>query len=82
MIKATNVKSPRRRIFGCLLTVKLRGRAEAPANGAEGAQSLSARGADPEALHGPLQRLLEVAPIEATVRAHFSRRKPKPPDAV
>jgi hypothetical protein len=41
------------------LTVKLRGRTEAPANGAEGAQSLSARGAKPQAHHGPLQRLLE-----------------------
>jgi hypothetical protein len=40
------------------LTVKLRGRIEAPAHGAEGAQSLSARGANPEAHHGPLQRLL------------------------
>jgi hypothetical protein len=39
--------------------VKLRGRPEAP-HGAEGAQFLSARGADPEAHHGPLQRLLEV----------------------
>jgi len=42
------------------LTVKLRGRTGAPAIGAEGAQSLSARGDNPEALHGPLQRLLEV----------------------
>jgi hypothetical protein len=42
------------------LTVKLRGRPEAAAHGAEGAQSLSARGANPEARHGPLQRLLEV----------------------
>jgi len=41
-----------------LPTVKLRGRARAPASGAEGAQSLSARGANPEALHGPLKRLL------------------------
>src|SRR5579871_4104704 len=42
-----------------LLTVKLRGRAEAPAIGAEGAQFLSARGDNPEAPHGPLQRLLD-----------------------
>ena len=42
-----------------LLTVKLRGRTEAPALGAEGAQFLSARGAKPEAHHGPLQRLLD-----------------------
>jgi len=40
------------------LTVKLRGRAEAPALGAEGAQFPSARGAKPQAHHGPLQRLL------------------------
>ena len=39
------------------LTVKLRGRAEAP-DGAEGAQFLSAQGAKPQAHHGPLQRLL------------------------
>ena len=42
----------------CHLTVKLRGRAEAR-DGAEGAQSLSARGAKPQAHHGPLQQLLE-----------------------
>jgi len=43
------------------LTVKLRGRTEAP-DGAEGAQFLSARGAKcakPEAPHGALQRLLD-----------------------
>jgi len=39
------------------LTVKLRGRTEAP-HGAEGAQFLGARGAKPIADHGPLQRLL------------------------
>ena len=58
------------------LTVKLRGRAEAPTLGAEGAQFLSARGDNPEAHHGPLQRLLEDAPIEATVRARSFGRKP------
>ena len=47
------------RSFQSALTVKLRGRAEAPAIGAEGAQFLSARGDNPEAHHGPLQRLLE-----------------------
>jgi hypothetical protein len=46
-----------------LLTVKLRGRTEAPALGAEGAQSLRARGAKPQAPHGPLQRLLDGAPV-------------------
>jgi hypothetical protein len=39
------------------LTVKLRGRTEAP-DGAEGAQCVSARGANAQAHHGPLQRLL------------------------
>jgi hypothetical protein len=53
--------------------VKLRGRPEAP-HGTEGAQSLGARGAKPEAPHGPLQRLLEDAFIEATVRARRNRR--------
>jgi hypothetical protein len=42
----------------CALTVKLRGRAEAP-HGAEGAQFLSARGAKQTTHHGPLQRLLD-----------------------
>jgi len=41
----------------CGLTVKLRGRAPT-AESAEVAQSLSARGAKPQARHGPLQRLL------------------------
>ena len=63
---------------GCRLTVKLRGRAEAPAIGAEGAQFPSARGGNTEAPHGPLQRLLEDALIEATVRAPNWARKPKP----
>jgi len=40
------------------LTVKLRGRTATP-DGAEGAQFPSARGAKPQAHHGPLQRLLE-----------------------
>ena len=39
------------------LTVKLRGRTEAP-DGAEGAHCLSARGAKQTTHHGPLQRLL------------------------
>ena len=41
--------------------MKLRGRTEAPAHGAEGAPFPSARGANQEALHGPLQRLLDAA---------------------
>ena len=45
------------------LTVKLRGRTEAPAHGAEGAQFLSARGAKPAAPHGPQQRLLGGSPL-------------------
>jgi len=59
-------------LIDVLLTVKLRGRIEAPANGAEGAQSLSARGAIPEAPHGPLQRLLDRCRLLATYKA---RRK-------
>jgi hypothetical protein len=59
------------------LTVKLRGRTEAPALGAEGAQSLSARGANPQARHGPLQRLLEVTVLGGTVHVRPSGRKPK-----
>jgi hypothetical protein len=46
------------RHYAVRLTVKLRGRPEAPGRGAEGAQFLSARGAHQEAFHGPLQRLL------------------------
>jgi hypothetical protein len=52
----------------CCLTVKLRGRTEAP-DGAEGAQFLSARGAQPRAHHGPLQRLLDGALMRPTVVA-------------
>ena len=51
--------------------MKLRGRTEAPAHGAEGAQSLSARGAKQEAPHGPLQRLLEVQPALVNGRAFW-----------
>jgi len=43
----------------CPLTVKLRGRTEAPALAAEGAEFPNARGANQEAHHGPLQRLLD-----------------------
>src|SRR5580658_1670966 len=49
------------------LTVKLRGRTEAP-HGAEGAQFLGARGAKPQARHGPLQRLLDVTAQEPLLR--------------
>ena len=38
--------------------------------------SSRARGARPQTRHGPLQRLLEFAPIEATVRARIPQRKP------
>ena len=44
----------------CGLTVKLRGRTTT-AESAEGAQFLSARGAKPQAHHGPLERLLDIA---------------------
>src|SRR5580658_6872291 len=55
------------------LTVKLRGRVEAPAIGAEGAQFLSARGAKPEAHHGPLQRLLGIVHPPSSGRINASR---------
>jgi len=55
------------------LTVKLRGRTEAP-HGTEGAQSLSARGAKPQAHHGPLQRLLE-AVTTTVVQAVISQNE-------
>jgi hypothetical protein len=48
---------------GRRLTVKLRGRAEALALGAEGAKFLSARGAKQTTHHGPLQRLLDGQPL-------------------
>jgi hypothetical protein len=50
--------------------VKLRGRPEAPALGAEGANSLGARGAKPQAHHGPLQRLLGAF---LTLDSHFDK---------
>ena len=57
--------------------MKLRGRAEEP-DAAEGAQSLSARGAKQEAHHGPLQRLLDgtcAIPQKIAQALHeFSRR--------
>ena len=42
--------------------MKLRARAEAP-EGAEGAQFLGAPGVNPQAHHGPLQRLLAGSPL-------------------
>jgi hypothetical protein len=44
--------------------------------------SLSARGAPTEDFHGPLQRLLEDASNQPTVRAPLLGRKPEAPDAV
>ena len=58
LYSADRCSSLRNEILLRPLTVKLRGRAEAP-DDAEGAQFLSARGAKPQAHHGPLQRLLE-----------------------
>src|SRR5205807_8008027 len=60
------------------LTVKLNGRAEAPDGRRGRTLSSSARGAQPPALHGPFQRLLEDALIQPTVRARFPQRKPCP----
>jgi hypothetical protein len=54
--------SPRR------LTVKLSGRTESP-DRAEGAQFLGARGAKPQAHHGPLQRLLDASHCSADLNS-------------
>jgi hypothetical protein len=43
----------------CRLTVKLRGRPEAPIKCRGRTLSSRARGADTQAVHGPLQRLLD-----------------------
>src|SRR5262249_6522703 len=51
------------------LTVKLRGRPEAPDQASPAHTVFSAGGADTRPVHGPLQRLLELASIAATVRA-------------
>jgi hypothetical protein len=59
------------------LTVKLRGRPEAP-DGAAGAQFLSARGAYPQAHHGPLQRLLEGLPSSCILRPPEDLSEPLP----
>ena len=59
-----------------LLTVKLRGRAEASAWRRGRTLSSSARG-DTTEHHGPLQRLLEVTVLGGTVRVRPSWRKPK-----
>src|SRR5215475_88811 len=45
----------------CALTVKLRGRPEAPDQAPRAHTVFSARGADIQTVHGPLQRLLAVA---------------------
>src|SRR5215469_12352054 len=45
----------------CRLTVKLRGRPEAPDQAPRAHNLFRARGADTQAVHGPLQRLLGVA---------------------
>src|SRR5579862_1822919 len=59
----------------CGLTVKLRGRTEAPALGAEGAQALRAQGDNPEAPHGPLQRLLGGVHSRREIASHSSREQ-------
>jgi len=63
--------------FRSRLTVKLRGRAPRPARRRGRTISSSARGAQPQAPHGPLQRLLEDAFIEGAVRARTPEPKPK-----
>jgi hypothetical protein len=63
----------------CRLTVKLRGRTEAPGHGAEGGQFLSARGAKPQAPHGPLQRLLgaltRIAALQQPTRTRLGKQE-------
>jgi hypothetical protein len=47
------------------------GALHAAGQGAEGAQSPSARGANPEAHHGPLQRLLDRVLTKARLIGHY-----------
>ena len=55
------------------LTVELTGRPEEPNQATPAHTVFGAGGADIEAVHGPVQRLLEPAFIEATVRARQMR---------
>src|SRR6266853_4820977 len=59
------------------LTAKLRGRTTTPDERRGRTLPPGARGAKPQAPHGPLQRLLEDAFIEAAVRARTPEPKPK-----
>src|SRR6516164_2709786 len=52
-----------------LLTVKLRGRPEAPDQAPRAHNVFSARGADTKAVHGPLQRLLDDRPARTAANA-------------
>jgi hypothetical protein len=75
-----NERFARRGSVHCRLTVKLRGRAPTPARRRGRTISSRARGAQPPARHGPFQRWLEDALIEATVRARNLQRKPELPE--
>src|SRR6516165_3390401 len=55
------------------LTVKLRGRPEAPDQAPRAHTVFSARGADTEAVHGPLQRLLDRCTLLAWHKLNFLR---------
>ena len=70
------------RSFHGRLTVKLRGRPEAPAHGAEGAQFLGARGAKQHTHHGPLQRLLAVTNAMPAIVGSSSQRYLEPLQAL
>src|SRR5437660_2848501 len=62
------------RAFACALTVKLRGRTEAPDQRRGRILSCSARGAKPHAHHGPLQRLLAGSPLAFSPQARIACR--------
>ncbi len=73
----TILSSNRQESRACGLTVKLRGRAQAPDSRRGRTLSPGARGAKQTTRHGPLERLLEDAFIEAAVRARTPEPKPK-----
>jgi hypothetical protein len=57
----------------CRLTMELTGRPQAPNQATPAHAVFGAGGAGIQAVHGPVQRLLELAFIEATVRARQKR---------
>src|SRR4029077_16505167 len=67
-----------RHFLMCGLTVKLRGRTTTADRGRGPPLSSGSRGPKQTTHHGPLQRLLEFAHIEATARARHPQRKRGP----